>query len=356
MAQVDNVFQANTTGRWTRDSLWSRGHEPEADEHAIIPGTSTCRIPEDYEDAVAQKITVQGGEAGNLVMKQSSALDVGEDITVEDDAELTMEKWSELTVGDDIKLEEGAEMVMEDNCDADVRFITVEDDAALFVQDCSELTLGEDDPPNTSTVLGLLEIGGPGANDGAKLFIAGDHTIQGPGGEIFVYGDSCVDPAPGEDPTLTLASECIGYQSPDCAVLMHGGGCIKVRLDNDAIVRADLSSGTKMWLHVKPKEGSGLWSAQGNGELWVSIDLKGSADWLLSDVGEDPEPQIVINHCLWELTGSVLIKAGRFHLGDRFCTTGDITWDSTNYESTIIGSPVRTSIFGGVCDGTMCPP
>ncbi len=354
---------------WFEDGNWSN-HVPNNTMHAIIKINKTCEIPAS-PDAEAKSVTIRGGATlemqdnsklvvdenitikggATLMMNEDSVLVVADNITGEDGAQLTMNDDSALEVGDEIKLEGDAQMLMVYDADADARFITVEADAELIVQDFSRLTLGEDDPPNTSTVLGLLEIGGPGATDKAYLVIAGDHTIRGAGGEVFTHKNAEVEPPFGEDPTLTLASDCgFGQLGPDCAVLMRGGGRYEVRMVNDAIVQADLPFVCPIRLMLKPKQGSGLWSATEQGELWVMTGVTGSADWLLGNTGSNPAPILLIAECLSDLSGNVVIKAGTVKLEQDFCTTGEIKWDSTTDDSHFEGT--AKALFGAAtCSG-----
>ena len=89
--------------------------------------------------------------------------------------------------------------------------------------------------------------------------------------------------------------------------------------------------------------------------MYVETEVTGSADWLMSNPNPDDLLSIKIDYCLYDLSGNVTIKAGRFDLQKNFCTTGNINWDSTNDPSQFAGTG-KAGFGASSCAGTTwCP-
>lgn len=333
-------------GSWNEPTHWNNG-KPTPSVPAIIPGgmnPKTCEIPDTVHNAEALSVTIE--EGATLRMEDASTLAVSDEITVKD--------------GGTMRLKPGSSE--NDRCAVSVQWLEIEEGGQILLEDYALMTLGAEDAPNTSTIDGVLEIGDfhdPASS--AKLIIAGNHTFEGPGGKVAISKPSVVTHPDNEDPTLTLASNCQDQQSPDCAILFHGGGEIKVRLVNNAIVRADLpwagnpARECPMVLQDKPKSGSGLWSALGDGWLIVdeNTEVTGAANWLLSLPTQNHEPVIEIKSCLYNLSGNVTILGGEFRFFENFCTSGNLLVDSDDYDGRF-GAGNAVARFRVTCTASMC--
>ncbi len=256
---------------------------------------------------------------------------------------------------------------------AEAKRITIEDGGTIFMKNESALILGENGAPNTSRIDGELL-----AEDWApwegELVIAGDHTIVGDGGVIWLTKGWVVGNPPNEGPyTLTLESDCIDPCNPaaSCALLWHGSGILEAPIVNDAIVDADMHVYQASYCPIKligePKSGCGIWSASGEGSLEVYTEVTGSARWQVSspiaectNSGCNP-PRIQVFESCAELTGDVMLTAGRFQVGDgstevaTFCTTGDLDAIGTHAEEKSARNPYilvghdSVAQFGGSC-------
>ncbi|RJP32709.1 MAG: hypothetical protein C4547_13405 [Phycisphaerales bacterium] len=294
----DKTFIGEDFDPWNVGASWNPPGEPGPDDDVLIPnnvGNRYCVIPEDYTDAACKSLTIEAG-------------------------------------------------------------------AKLILEDGSQLTLGANDAPNSSNIEGLLEVGEEGDPlSAATLTIGDDHTMYGDGGVLFVNKLSTVDYPDGEDPTLTLTHNCQGELGPTCSFMMRGGGNIEVGLVNNAIVRADLpwagdpENPCPMYLQDQPKSGSGSWRAKGAGQLIVETSVTGSAHWRLSNPADGHAPEIHVDSCLNGLSGDVDIRAGLFRLTETFCTTGNLTWVSTDYDSTISWTSSGIYALFGVDTASSCP-
>ncbi len=284
---TDNTYQANTTGKWDNDALWSLGHVPDNTERAVIPSTSVCKIRTGDPAAVAESIDVQG----------TLRVEYGNSLTIEDD----------------------------------------------------------------STVDGLLELqGDPNGETGCDLVIAESLTISGDG-EIYMNHKHVVIDDDGDNTSVLTVNPDPGGCSPldpGCAVVLHGGGIIKVAMVNNAFVIADLDwtngDPDQLCLLEHAKSGSGYWIAEAEGELAVQVEVTGAGDWAVRSPSGNG-PSIDIEVCVSDLSGDVSVTAGKFWLnGASFCTDGDLTWDSADNTSRFVLTSGQAVGFGGVDCANAC--
>jgi len=166
------------------------------------------------------------------------------------------------------------------------------------------------------------------------LVIKSDLTISGDGGEIEMGSGSVIDDDNDNGAELTVEEECDQQMEPDCALVVHGMGYIRVKLVNNAFVVADtftIPGGMPLYLCNESKSGSGLWVAEDTGRLEVDLDegedVSGSGTWRIISTGVNV-PWITIKTCCDGLTGDVILINGIFRAEESFCTTGDLTWQS----------------------------
>lgn len=172
---------------------------------------------------------------------------------------------------------------------AEAKRVTVADGATLTLEDDSELWLGDGHADKTSVVDGLIVAD----NLSGSLVIASDHTITGDGGEIFLRKDSVIKNPLGEVHNLTLENDCIDPcdAAATCSLLVHGAGSFSAPITNNAVVMADHPVGNQsvqcpIILLDEPKDGCGIWGAEGQGQLLVNVEVSGSADWYIGEVGQ----------------------------------------------------------------------
>ena len=265
---------------WFEADNWTN-QVPDANKHAIINANLTCEIP-DSPDAAALSVTIKGD--ATLRMEENSALDVGEDMTLEESATLQMKRGSE----------------------AEAESISVASDAAVTVKKDAVLRLGEQSVSHNSTISGTMTIGTD--DHPARLRISGDHTITGDDGTILLKSDSVIDDNGHGGDELTIEGSCeVGCDegdppTTDCSLTVTGQGTIEVKLYNDAFVIAE--SGTLILDDGDKDSGCcGSWVAGPAGELHVLCDVSGSATWVADD----------------------LSAAGKFVIGDGDTDSGCVT-------------------------------
>jgi len=205
------------------------------------------------------------------------------------------------------------------------------DDNAIIPagQSCLIHNAGSDAVADSIEVYGTLTVEGSrklslsgdadsSIDDDGKLALSGtlviksDLTISGDGGEIEMGSGSVIDDDNDNGAELTVEEECDQQMEPDCALVVHGMGYIRVKLVNNAFVVADtftIPGGMPLYLCNESKSGSGLWVAEDTGRLEVDLDegedVSGSGTWRIISTGVNV-PWITIKTCCDGLTGEAV--------------------------------------------------
>ncbi|MHC4064672.1 MAG: hypothetical protein ACYSUI_09255 [Planctomycetota bacterium] len=190
------------------------------------------------------------------------------------------------------------------------------DVATLLIERQRTLTITDD-----SVIDGLVDLRG-------KLEIGADLEITGEGGEIVGWGDRGELAAGGDSITLTIAPATPSTPPPaeGDSFVIRGALEISVGLQNDAYVIAD--DDDVYLTEVGKSAGSdGFWIARHGGNLDVQTTVTGAGTWQLPYESGYSGGMISLSPDL-NVSGEVEIRDGIFQVGEGFCTTGDLLFQS----------------------------
>jgi hypothetical protein len=235
---------------------------------------------------------------------------------------------------------------------------TINTTGALSQGELATLTIDEDCTLNGSLILPRT----------SRLLINDSLTITGTGGDILLgTGTGGIGNTGNNAYVLTIADTCTGsYDGAcdldrlSCSLQIHGYGEINGSLINNAFVIADTCVffdteelyGSLLVLG-NTMSGGGCWMANG-GSLGIATEVTGDGDWACI---ADNCSEIVVQTCMDELTGNVLITQGKFKAKQRFCTEGDLEWISDNGSASqiIVSEDMRAEFGLSSCSSVPCP-
>lgn len=248
--------------------------------------------------------------------------------------------------GDTVTIPSGSQYQCRIRYDEACTSYSVAGSARLIVEAGGSLTISAD----STTDSGFLELNGDDS-DTADLIIAASLSIGAVSSDRGIrMSNGRILPAAGVTPTLTFYDENDDTDPPS----IRGDGDIQVKLVNEGLVQASnsgktlkLTSGEKQATYQQ--DGSGQWQARDGGILQVETTVTGSGKWAIF-LGSQSE--IIINHCLSDLTGDVELTTGKITYNEPFCTTGQVKYKGAAVK---VKSGKSTKDGGSSCPASFCP-